>query len=497
MDEPDVNGRRNVVVTWAGPYPPGQPQYPAIFARRLVFDPSLPQPIRDPNPSEGEGARSDFLVNSDRDPNGNPTCGGPLDFASAYPTVALSSDPNQRGRFIVAWNSDARCGTFNRNEIHGQFFESDGRPLGCEFRLHAATDQVGDRMMAASARHTLAYHANVAVAYTRNASPDPEVWLSIVPAGTAEALDAALSCCKGDVDHDGDVDGDDIDPFTYLIQAVNHPQTYSVVELCPADMNNDNLLNLYDVDCFVWTVLFPPPEGICLTDAGCSVPAAPPFYDCNGNGIEDALDIANCQGDPACADCNQNRMPDGCEFDLWMLTAGDCNFNGVPDECDIASETSPDCNTNWIPDECEPDCNQSGRPEDCDIKLGPPNGSLDCNDNGVPDECDIANCPENNPDCDDCNQNGVPDSCDIASGHSPDRNHDGIPDECALEDGPMMLGPTLECAPPPADLDAALAELHAWCAAQCWGPGCGTTGSEQYKRYVDKQCELGLIGTGP
>jgi hypothetical protein len=92
---------------------------------------------------------------------------------------------------------------------------------------------------------------------------------------------------------------------------------------------------------------------------------------------------------------------------------------------------------------------------------------------------------------------GVLNSCHIASGTSPDRNQDGIPDECALEDGPMMMGPTLECAPPPAEADAAWAELYAWCAVQCWGPGCGTTGAEQYQRYVEKMCELGLIGEAP
>jgi hypothetical protein len=43
-------------------------------------------------------------------------------------------------------------------------------------------------------------------------------------------------------------------------------------------------------------------------------------------------DIADCQGDPAC---------------------GDCNGNGFPDGCDIAAEVSVDENANGIPDECE------------------------------------------------------------------------------------------------------------------------------------------------
>jgi hypothetical protein len=52
------------------------------------------------------------------------------------------------------------------------------------------------------------------------------------------------------------------------------------------------------------------------------------FCDCNGNGFDDADDIANA-------------------------TSQDCNGNGIPDECDIASGTSFDANNNGVPDECE------------------------------------------------------------------------------------------------------------------------------------------------
>ncbi len=50
--------------------------------------------------------------------------------------------------------------------------------------------------------------------------------------------------------------------------------------------------------------------------------------DCNGNGVDDAEDIATG-------------------------TSQDCNGNAVPDECDIASGTSQDTNGNGVPDECE------------------------------------------------------------------------------------------------------------------------------------------------
>jgi thiosulfate dehydrogenase len=53
------------------------------------------------------------------------------------------------------------------------------------------------------------------------------------------------------------------------------------------------------------------------------------FPDCNGNGVDDATDIAGG-------------------------TSQDCNANGIPDECDIASGTSQDNNGNGVPDECDP-----------------------------------------------------------------------------------------------------------------------------------------------
>jgi hypothetical protein len=51
-------------------------------------------------------------------------------------------------------------------------------------------------------------------------------------------------------------------------------------------------------------------------------------YDCNGNGVADATDIANA-------------------------TSLDCNTNGIPDECDLAAGLSRDVNHNNVPDECE------------------------------------------------------------------------------------------------------------------------------------------------
>ena len=50
--------------------------------------------------------------------------------------------------------------------------------------------------------------------------------------------------------------------------------------------------------------------------------------DCNGNGIDDAVDIAGG-------------------------TSGDCNANGIPDECDIAAGVLEDANGNGVPDLCD------------------------------------------------------------------------------------------------------------------------------------------------
>jgi len=119
--------------------------------------------------------------------------------------------------------------------------------------------------------------------------------------------------------------------------------------------------------------------------------------------------------------------------------------------------------------------------------------SLDCNENGVPDSCDIAS-----GFAQDRNGNGIPDPCDIATGHRSDQDHNGIPDECSIGNMPTINGgdgvDDNGCAPAPEDLDAEWVALYDWWAAQGWGPDCEQSGAEQFQRYVDKLCELGLIG---
>ncbi|MEM7309922.1 MAG: PQQ-dependent sugar dehydrogenase [Planctomycetota bacterium] len=62
----------------------------------------------------------------------------------------------------------------------------------------------------------------------------------------------------------------------------------------------------------------------------------------------------------------------------------DCNFNGVDDAVDIAQGTSLDANLNGRPDECEADCNGNGIHDLLDVVSGL---SADVNQDGIPDEC--------------------------------------------------------------------------------------------------------------
>lgn len=85
----------------------------------------------------------------------------------------------------------------------------------------------------------------------------------------------------------------------------------------------------------------------------------------------------------------------------------DCNGNGIDDIIDICTGFSLDCNNNGIPDECEPDCDGNGIPDECDIIDDPAN--RDCNGNGLLDTCEIADNPNLDLDGD-----GVLDVCQAA-----------------------------------------------------------------------------------
>ncbi len=78
-----------------------------------------------------------------------------------------------------------------------------------------------------------------------------------------------------------------------------------------------------------------------------------------GNGVADLGETcASCPADVPCIDCNGNGVDDS--IDIASGTSQDCNGNGMPDECDLDSGASDDCNVNGIPDECDGGCLPGG-----------------------------------------------------------------------------------------------------------------------------------------
>ena len=53
--------------------------------------------------------------------------------------------------------------------------------------------------------------------------------------------------------------------------------------------------------------------------------------DCDADGTDDAVQIANCDGSASCLDCNGNGIIDGC--DVATGCSADANEDGIPDEC--------------------------------------------------------------------------------------------------------------------------------------------------------------------
>ncbi len=83
---------------------------------------------------------------------------------------------------------------------------------------------------------------------------------------------------------------------------------------------------LYFSDFYAADFTTPTTRGARVLRIKYQPPTPPP--DCNGNGIDDAIDIAGG-------------------------TSRDCNLNKIPDECDIATGRSLDINGDGVPDECE------------------------------------------------------------------------------------------------------------------------------------------------
>ena len=124
--------------------------------------------------------------------------------------------------------------------------------------------------------------------------------------------------------------------------------------------------------------------------------------DCNGNLVDDEVDIALGTS----LDANDDGIPDECQ---------DCNANGVLDPIDIAGGMA-DVDGNGIPDVCEDDCNGNGLPDDYETWVGI---TPDDDGNNVPDVCDP-----------DCNGNGVLDYTEINADMTRDLDRNRYLDEC-------------------------------------------------------------------
>jgi|GEM_PF-1863507 len=85
--------------------------------------------------------------------------------------------------------------------------------------------------------------------------------------------------------------------------------------------------------------------------------------DCNGNGVADVEDVADCSGAPWCSDCNDNGIPDECDIAdcTGASSCDDCNHDGVPDGCET------DCDGDGLIDDCDPDIDNDGVLNDDDV----------------------------------------------------------------------------------------------------------------------------------
>lgn len=222
----------------------------------------------------------------------------------------------------------------------------------------------------------------------------------------------------------------------------------------------------------------PDSEGSGTVSVSCS---GVKIVDCNGNGIDDAVDIA----DGTSQDCNSNDVPDAC--DILNGTSVDCAGGPLGDETsgqklwdsicinchgvdgsggvgpDIRNYTRVEIWTELLP----PTDHPGGAHPEYTVQdfanleafldtVGGSGGRADM----VPDECQT--------DLVDCDNDGTPDACELDAGTQVDVNYDGVPDDCQVtclgdvnEDGAVDVSDLLivladwgTCVGCPADIDA-------------------------------------------
>ncbi|MFO0962307.1 MAG: hypothetical protein U0625_05310 [Phycisphaerales bacterium] len=144
-------------------------------------------------------------------------------------------------------------------------------------------------------------------------------------------------------------------------------------------------------------------DGNSLIAGGFTLQTTADAFDCDGDGIDDGIAIANGWA----TDCDANGHPDHCDIAIGMVA--DANGDGIPDHC------TGDCDANGVADLAQirngarESCAGDGTLAACQIAAG----ELDRDGNGVPDLCDA-----------DRNGNGIPDVIEIAEGAATDCDGD-------------------------------------------------------------------------
>ena len=184
-----------------------------------------------------------------------------------------------------------------------------------------------------------------------------------------------------------------------------------------------------------------------------NVSYVPRGVDCNKNGIEDALDLAEALS----FDCNANLIPDECDIESGVSV--DCAGGPIGDIAAGAMLLSANCagchnvdgsgGKTWP----GPNIRNKTRTMIAAMVYSPtnhPGGSFDefsqndlanleayladggsgARPDGVPDSCQAP------PDCD---ENGVSDACELGAGDQVDQDWNGIPDACESTNCPADL----------------------------------------------------------
>ncbi len=290
----------NLIIVWrsTGTDTCANPSLLQVYARRFLWGGDF-SPPSDPVPLGAE-----FQVNSD------PTRVIPID---ANPTVALTMNSNDPGRFVVAFNAVDQNGTPTNPaddtvEVHAQKFNALGQREGGQFRATVTTQSA---QLAHSGQHTVAYGpvGQIALAYTigNGAEPDGGVRFTLLPPGYGETT--PFDCIKGDVNGDGRVDGEDIQAFVkyYIMLGSGRLCTLGSP---PADCDRLECAMDLGEKVVSGSVVRYIDEADRMRFVRLLLGQKIVERDCNGSCVADDVELA----DGSESDCNSNGIPDSCEL---------------------------------------------------------------------------------------------------------------------------------------------------------------------------------------